>query len=240
VCLHSFRYAVGARSENAHACVHSGQRRGHNEVINPTRCVLKKEQARVAGADVRQREGPQQHKGQTPGEQRAWAFASKQQKWLVDQAKDICGNWSEAEDLAQEALIRFVRTFSPVESFPNERTCEAWLTHTVTNLFIDLCRRRKSHEVKAQGLALKDGTSASAEPPSRPVYDSITDEQFEEALGTLSGKHRSTIEMHAEGKSYRDIAIALGIKSGTVGKRLHDARKMLLKSLRKYLPPGDN
>ncbi|SEU28000.1 RNA polymerase sigma factor [Stigmatella erecta] len=177
---------------------------------------------------------------QAPSEQRAWAFVSKHREWLLKQAKKICRHPSQAEDLAHDALIRFVRTFAPVDTLPNERTCEAWLINTLTNLFIDHCRRQQAQEAKAQGLALKDGPSISIQSPPKPVYDSITDEQFEEALGSLSEKSRSTFELHADGKSYQDISRALGIKSGTVGKRLHDARKMLREILRKYLPPGSN
>ena len=49
-------------------------------------------------------------------------------------------NRHEAEDLAQEAFVRFLRT---KESFRGECRETTWLCQTVKNLWIDQCRKAK-------------------------------------------------------------------------------------------------
>jgi len=74
-------------------------------------------------------------------------------------------------------------------------------------------------------------------PASQPLSESITDEQFAQALHALSPRLRAAIELHAAGKRYRDIARILGIPIGTVAKRLHDARIRLYALLKSHGNP---
>jgi RNA polymerase sigma-70 factor (ECF subfamily) len=142
----------------------------------------------------------------------------------------------------QDTLLRFIQTFGQLEALPQERSCEAWLVTTLTHLFYDQCRKRR---VQAQGaqdphLSNEAVVEAPHEPASRPVYDSLTDEQFSQALEKLSPKMRATFELHAAGKKYQDIASSLGIPVGTVSKRLHDARARLREFLLQHIHPGVN
>ncbi len=69
------------------------------------------------------------------------------------------------------------------------------------------------------------------EHPSLPAYALVTDGQFAEAMVRLSQLLRKTIELHAAGKDYAEIASELGTSKGVVGKRLHNARAKLLEPL---------
>jgi RNA polymerase sigma-70 factor (ECF subfamily) len=173
-------------------------------------------------------------------EQRAGEFATRYRAWLLAQAKNLCRNATDAEDLVQDALLRFIQTFGQREALPNERSCEAWLVTTLTHLFYDQCRRRRVQAQGAQEPHLSNEVVEAPEPDSRPVYDTLTDEQFSEALQALSPKMRATFEMHASGKKYQDIARSLGIPVGTVSKRLHDARARMREFLLRHIHSGVN
>lgn len=163
----------------------------------------------------------------------AGEFAKQRRPWLLAQALKVCRNKADAEDLVQEAILRFIQAFDTVEPLPDERSCEAWLVRTITNLFTDQCRKRKIQESGAKELSLKGDAVEAEEPDSPPAYDAVTDEEFEQGLGLLSPKIRATFEMHAAGAKYQDISREQGIPIGTVAKRLHDARAKLRKFFRR-------
>jgi len=160
---------------------------------------------------------------------RDWAgqFVTQRRKWLLAQAMNVCRNASDAEDLVQETSLRFYQRYGEMMSPQNDRSCEAWLVTTLNHLFFDQCRRRKVQAQGAQDPHLREEAVVAPEPSAPEVYDTLTNEQFAEALQALSPKIRTTFELHAAGKKYQDIALALGIPVGTVAKRLHDARTKL-------------
>jgi RNA polymerase sigma-70 factor (ECF subfamily) len=138
----------------------------------------------------------------------------------------------------QETILRFIKAFEPVATLPSERACEAWLVTTLTHLFYDHCRKLRVRAQGAQDPLLSAEAEAVQEPDSRPVYDTVSDEQFSQALQALSPKIRATFELHAAGKKYQDIAQDLGIPVGTVAKRLHDARAKLRDILQQLTTSG--
>jgi RNA polymerase sigma-70 factor (ECF subfamily) len=163
----------------------------------------------------------------------AGEFAKQRRTWLLTQALNVCRNRTDAEDLVQEALLRFIQSFEKVAALPNERICEAWLVTTLTNLFNDQCRKRKIQENGARELSLKDEATVVHDPASQPAYDAVSDEEFTQALRALSPKIRATFELHAAGVKYQDISRTQGIPIGTVAKRLHDARMKLRELLQR-------
>lgn len=165
-------------------------------------------------------------------------FAAQQRTRLLKVAKRICRNAADAEDLVQETLSRFIHGFGERETLPHERACESWLSSTLTNLFNDQCRRQRVQENRANDPTLSQMVQATPEPLAPPVYDSITREQFGQAIHALPPKKRAALDLHVSGKSYAEIGKELGISSGTARKRLHDARDMLRKLLQPFLPPG--
>jgi RNA polymerase sigma-70 factor (ECF subfamily) len=107
------------------------------------------------------------------------------------------------------------------------------LTTTLTRLFYDQCRRRKVRAHWAKDPQLRGELEAVHE-PAGPAYAGLTDEQLAQAVRGLSPKLRTTLELHAAGQKYQDIARSLGLQVGTVSKRLHDARAKLHKLLRPH------
>jgi RNA polymerase sigma-70 factor (ECF subfamily) len=167
-------------------------------------------------------------------------LTTQRRSWLLAQARLMCRNDNDAEDLVQETLLRFIQAFAQVETLPSSRLCEGWLVTTLTHLFYDQCRKKKVQEQRHREPNASDEALAAPEPDAVPVYDTITDEQFAQALHTLSPKLQATLELHAAGKKYHEIARLLGIQMGTVAKRLHDARAQLRKLFQPHAGSGGN
>lgn len=164
---------------------------------------------------------------------------ARQRRWLLAQAQALCRNPADAEDLTQETIVRFLATFSRVSQLPDEAVCASWLVTTLTHCFYDQLRRQRTRERSAQELARQE-LLVEPEPPVRPLHERVSDEQFSSAVQALSPVARTTFEMHARGRKYKEIAEELGIQEGTVAKRLHDARSRLRKLLEPLIQMGDN
>jgi RNA polymerase sigma-70 factor (ECF subfamily) len=160
-------------------------------------------------------------------------------RWLIAQARNLCRNPVDAEDLVQETMVRFLAAFGQVSQLPNESVCANWLVTTLTNCFYDQLRKQRTRERSAVEPALQEA-SVEPGPPERSIYERISDEQFTSAVQTLSPVARSTFELHARGRKYKEIADELGIREGTVAKRLHDARERLRRLLEPLIQVGDN
>jgi len=174
-------------------------------------------------------------------DQRIESLVSKHRPWLLVEARRMCGTPADAEDLVQETFIKFIETFGALPALPHEGACVKWLTVTLTHRFIDQCRRLRSrNHVAAELTAMAQEEEAQLpEPEPTPAYDRVTDTQIVEAMGALGPATRAAYELHASGRSNLEISAMLGVKPGTVGKRLHDARVKLRKVLSAFAP-GDN
>lgn len=159
--------------------------------------------------------------------------------WLLNKAYVICRNRADAEDLVQEATLRFLKTFSSVASLPSENLLEAWLTTTMANCFFDQCRKRQAELQGAKDPVLENLTVAQR-PEPKPLYDNISDGDFAAVMKKLSPTLRATFELRAAGMRYHEIAKVQGISTGLVGKRLSDARRKLLEWLTPLAGSGDH
>jgi RNA polymerase sigma-70 factor (ECF subfamily) len=167
------------------------------------------------------------------------ALVARRQRWLLAQARNLCRNPVDAEDLVQETLVRFLATFSQAATLPSEGECAAWLVTTLTNCFYGQLRRERTRERGAQEPSLQE-QATELEPPTPPLHERISDEQFSSAVQALSPVARVTLEMHTRGHKYKEIAEELGIREGTVAKRLFDARAKLRELLEPFVRMGVN
>jgi len=161
------------------------------------------------------------------------SYVIRAQPWLMRQALRLCRDRADAQDLVQEALVRFTGHFASVTGLPAEHHCDAWLIRTMTNLFYDQCRKRAVEKRGAADPSTEKITVAQG-PTPKPGYDAITDEQFAQAVHALSPALRRTIELRMLGRSFKEIAALEGIAIGAVGKRLYDARARLKALLEPY------
>ncbi len=144
----------------------------------------------------------------------------------------MAGSEADAKDLAQEAFIRVWRSLSRLRP---DVPLEGWLYRTVTNLFIDLLRRRRGPRIQSldEPLATTSGELARERPDAsadveRTVLGAIVDRRVQQALMSLLPDVRMVVVLaDVEGYAYEEIASMMGIPVGTVKSRLHRARLAL-------------
>jgi RNA polymerase sigma factor (sigma-70 family) len=169
----------------------------------------------------------------------AQEFAAECRGWLLGLARNLCrGSKTDAEDLVQETLLRFVQK-GQVNALPAREHWHAWLAKTLKNLFMDQCRRQDVQQRGAADPSLSEEKQMLPGTPPLSPYDSITDEQFTQALQeALSPTLRETFLLHMSGKKMAEIGRILGTQEGTVRKRLYDSRLKLREFLCRYVPCG--
>lgn len=141
-------------------------------------------------------------------------------------AMGVLHNREDAEDVAQEALLRAYKNFYRLRERERFR---AWLTRIAWRLAIDRWRataRRERREV-----------AAAETPPSLTVEELATWSEFqqhlERAMDELPEKLRLVLILAAiEGQKLREVARLAGLPQGTVKSRLHLARKQLAEKLK--------
>jgi RNA polymerase sigma-70 factor (ECF subfamily) len=159
---------------------------------------------------------------------------------LVGYAYTLCGDVRQAEDLVQEALVKYCsRLVRPgglrdrgmhtvpldePEARPEHRAveyAEAYVRRTVLNLYLDGWRRRKKWAVIEPRVATDDrvrfpdsGITARA--------DVVL------ALARLSPRQRACVVLrYFEDMTIEQVAETLGNAPGTVKRHLHDALRVL-------------
>ena len=152
----------------------------------------------------------------------------------------MTGNEADARDLSQEAFLRVYRALRRVQP---GAPLESWLYRIVSNLYIDLLRRRPRARVESldtpigtpRGEIVREFPDAAANPEAVFEREHI-DGAIQEALGVLSPELRMVVVLSdIEGFAYEEIAAILRVPLGTVKSRLHRARHVLQQRLRPYV-----
>ena len=141
-------------------------------------------------------------------------------------ALGVLRNTAEAEDVAQEAMLRAYRNFHRLRERDRFR---AWLVRMAWRLAVDRIRstgRRERRERAAIAEQVEAGVESVA--AGREL-----ERRLELALDELPKKLRIVMVLAAiEGYDTREVAKLVGIPEGTVKSRLYLARKQLAESLR--------
>jgi len=131
---------------------------------------------------------------------------------LIEYAMPIVGDRARAEDVVQEAFIRY----SPPAAGADIQNPLGYLCRIVRNLAYDLSRRRAT-----ETRVLKDDRSwwkepAGAATPEKTASDREQLREVHEALALLSPQVRQAVNMHRGGAhTYEQIADALGVSVNT-------------------------
>jgi RNA polymerase sigma-70 factor (ECF subfamily) len=144
-------------------------------------------------------------------------------------ALGVLRNPAEAEDVAQEALIRAYRKFDRLR---DARCFRSWLVRVTFRLALDRSRSARRREQRETLWARPE-----LRPPVQSVEEIAASRQFEErlarALDELPDRLRLVILLTAiEGYSMDEVAALLEVPAGTVKSRLFKARKRLAERLR--------
>jgi RNA polymerase sigma-70 factor, ECF subfamily len=142
----------------------------------------------------------------------------------------VMRNEQDAEDMAQETLIRAIRGLPRFE-IREGSSFEAWLYR----IAINRCRsrmRRKWYQALPWPNIGPQPVASSEEQPDRLMLQIERRSEVLEAVNTLGEKHRLVVILHYYGGlSNQEIAQTLRIPPGTVRSRLHTARQRLKKLL---------
>ncbi|MCP3981479.1 MAG: RNA polymerase sigma factor [bacterium] len=143
-------------------------------------------------------------------------------------ARMMLKNAAEAQDVAQEALVRLWTHRAKVDV----EGSRAWLLRTTHNLCIDRIRKRK---VRAEVADPDDALRAHADSGPGPAQLSAAGDlgrSIEKALKKLSEQDRAVVLMReVQQMPYDEIADVLGLPMGTLKARLHRARERLRQAL---------
>ena len=135
----------------------------------------------------------------------------------------LCGNAHDAEDITQEAFIRVFRSLDRYKP----GTFEGWMHRIVTNLFLDMARRRSRirFETLPEDAERVPGRERS---PEQVLADETFDPVLQAALDNLTPEFRAAVVLSdIEDLSYEEVGRILGVKMGTVRSRIHRGRAAL-------------
>ena len=151
------------------------------------------------------------------------------QRRLYNLACRLTGDQEEAQDLAQEALVR---AYNALARFRQGERFSPWIYKIATNLCINYLRRRRFQVPLDEEAPFVDGALT----PEQALEREETRVTVQEAILALPDQYRAVVLLrHQQELSYSDIASALGLPLGTVKTHLFRAREMLNKILSQEL-----
>jgi len=154
-------------------------------------------------------------------------------------ARILIANAADAEDLAQETMLKSYRAF---ETFRQGSDVKAWLMTILRNTWRDRMRLASSRETI---VSLEDDLNEAPEQPSGQALDwekicenpeeilnEISDQQIIDALRDFPVELRWTLLLvDVEGMDHEEAARLMGVPVGTVKSRAHRGRALLRKAL---------
>jgi len=164
------------------------------------------------------------------------AMRSEFEERLVDSsalayrvARGVLRNDADAEDIAQESLLRAFRKFARLR---DRNRFRAWLVRISFRLALDRLRSVKRRE-------LREAEWTREQERTRPLNSLSSREfqqQLERAMDELPEKLRLALFLSAmKGHSLEEIAMLLSVPVGTVKSRIFFARKQLAEKLRCFV-----
>jgi RNA polymerase sigma-70 factor (ECF subfamily) len=161
------------------------------------------------------------------------ARSCRQQAYVF--ALQLIGQPDDALDVAQDAMVRFFRSFG---RFDPSRPVRPWLLRIVRNLVRDRARRLRIR--RTESLEPADDDVLRFEPRDDALDPEALATRRElqalvwNCLHELQPRYREVLVLRDyQDLSYADIAATLKIPRGTVMSRLHRARRLLQEEVRK-------
>lgn len=138
----------------------------------------------------------------------------------------MCGQREDAEEVAQDTLLKVVQNFDQLR---HPEYVRAWVFRIAKN--VCTTKRRKSIFAPAEELSLDGATGEVADTSSPPDLKAIANESLErlhQAIRELPPSYRAVLLLRdLEELSTRETAEILGISEDLVKTRLHRAHTAL-------------
>lgn len=135
---------------------------------------------------------------------------------LFSIALRVIGDRSDAEEAAQDALVRAYRALTGYEP---QRIREIRLRPWLATIVLNVCRNRtRVKRVSTVELAFEPSTEPAADPLARHDQKAA----WASLLATLPPAQRAAVVLrHVDGLSYAEMAAALGRPEGTLKAQVH-------------------
>lgn len=154
------------------------------------------------------------------------------QRKIFNIALRIVGNYDDANDLAQEVLIRIYKS---IGNFKEQSSFSTWIYRITTNVCLDDIRKRKNRKVISldEEIRVEDGEMQRQIVSNDPLPEDTAErgelrELVNGAIRSLSEEHRLVIVLRdLQGFSYEEIARILKCPEGTIKSRINRARQAL-------------
>ena len=149
---------------------------------------------------------------------------------MVKVGRDFFGNDTDADDVAQEGLIRLWRY---CERLNAERNMEALAVKVAKNICVEIYRKRTTRIISLTDYIESNETSDDAD---ANIVARETQQKIDEAMERLSPRERELLrKRHIEGHTAEEIATETGIPKPSVKSMISMARKKMTKELQKIL-----
>ena len=149
---------------------------------------------------------------------------------MVKVGRDFFGNDADADDVAQEGLIRLWRY---CERLNAERNMEALAVKVAKNICVEIYRKRTTRIISLTDHIESNETSDGAD---ANIVAGETQQKIDEAMERLSPRERELLrKRHIEGHTAEEIATETGIPKPSVKSMISMARKKMTKELQKIL-----
>jgi RNA polymerase sigma factor (sigma-70 family) len=151
---------------------------------------------------------------------------------MVKVGRDFFGNRTDADDVAQEGLIRL---WKYCERLSADRNMEALAIKVAKNVCVEIYKRRSTLTVTLESeteinQALADNDADAG------IEAGETQQKIDEAMERLSARERELLrKRHIEGYTADEIAQETGIPKPSVKSMISIARKKMIKELQKIL-----
>jgi len=146
-------------------------------------------------------------------------------------ARGVLRNAADAEDVAQEALLRAYRRFDRLR---DRQRFRGWIVRIAFRLALDRTRSAKRREVRETLWSQTTHRASTEDIAASSEFQTHLDAALEE----ISEKYRLVLLLSAlEGHTLEEVGALLGVPLGTVKSRLFFARKHLAEKLRCHVNP---
>lgn len=173
-------------------------------------------------------------------------FYRDNSQWVYNLALRLVGNAADAEDLAQDALIRALKA---LPRFRGDADPKTWVYRITVNTWKNWVRSQKRKKKWLPWdwvFGSDDDGEAAGEPkgddpePDKGLQELETKEAVQMALMRLDPESRAIVVMRdIDGLSYQQISEALSVPDGTVKSRLSRARGAMKGVLTKFMEHGN-
>lgn len=159
------------------------------------------------------------------------ALINEYKEQAVRIAYSICGNMSDAQDIAQEA---FISVYKNIRSFKFNSKFSTWMYRIVVNRCNDFLRNKmRAKVVLDERLQDKEERDSKGSSPLGKLLDKELKHRIDAAVSGLAAKQQIAFELkYKNGLSTAEVADLMGISVSAVKVHLNRAVQILRRRLK--------